>query len=326
MQKEYTEEFKENILKKLENGEKISHLSKEFSVSKKILNRWQEELDKRVRASLITCNKKYKTYKAYIEKKIGTPYDSKIGGIPYIDEAKGWKVCPNCSASMVLALQLNIKTLPETPKGLEEWDFIQVYTCMNPKGTKECFQIAGYFCNECEEMKSFNRSFQIELINKKSSAIELEKPLWFDGYELEYNKEYKEKLHAYSSEKVIVSWGQKEEISCVDGYYSWWSIHSNDYYSSKKLDVCTTREHTDLFGLISTNELENRALNVVDSYPYCICCSKPMTLLYQFVWTREEFGLHSEIIGSGEYENVYALFYCLEHPELMSCQWVSVYK
>jgi len=67
--------LKENIIKKLENGENISHLSKELGMSKKVLNEWylENRRDKKY------CPNKFIAYKAHIEEKKGTVSDSKIG-------------------------------------------------------------------------------------------------------------------------------------------------------------------------------------------------------------------------------------------------------
>jgi len=319
-EKKYTEEFKILILKQLiANRKSNSYLSKKYDIPKKLFSKWLSEFGI---FHNNPCHKVYPTYKAHIENKKGTPYDSKLGGIPYVSEGQSWKRCPNCYHEMVLALQLNIQTLPEIPKGLEEWDFIQLYTCMYPHGsekeTEKCFQLEGYFGNHEE-------AIYVELIKKEKEAIEFESPLWIQGYRLEYS-EASQHLLSYASEKVIFTWSERENITCVDGSLDWFSVHSNEEFSLKRLTVCTTGENTDLFGLLSYNELDNRASGVVDSYPECSCCLKPMVLLYQFVWNREEFRLHSQIRDGGYYENIYALFYCPEHPEMMICQWVNIYK
>ena len=325
MQKKIRDKVKEKIIERLANKENILLLSKKWEVSQETLYKWNKKFNREHRENLLSCLKSYKTYQAYGEEKRGTSYDSKLGGIPYIDEDKDWVgSCPNCNCQMVLLVQLNIQTLPEIPKGLEEWDFIQVYTCMNPNGGKNCFQMGGYHASstDYDERKPFNRSFHIELVKKENQALELENPLWVDDYDFEDNEETK-RLLAYASENVIVSWGEKEELICADTGSSD-DIHCNEYFSLKRVDVCVTGKYTDLFGLLDGYDFDNRNGGIVDNYPYCHF--QPMTILYQFIWTEEKLSLHSDATRDYPYENVYALFYCPEHPELMSCQWVSIYK
>ena len=54
----------------------------------------------------------------------------------------------------------------------------------------------------------------------------------------------------------------------------------------------------------------------------CPCCDKPLTLLFQFSLSdKNELILKSE--RDSWDNNVYALFYCEDEPEVMSCQWVG---
>ncbi len=120
------------IHKGLQNGMSVKQLAKKFSISKEMVS----ELDYRYRAieyqAQKRCHKKYATYKAHVEKKKGTPYDSKLGGIPYISDGDKWITCAKCNIEKVLILQLNINELPEVSSVLREWDFVQVFACMKP--------------------------------------------------------------------------------------------------------------------------------------------------------------------------------------------------
>jgi len=358
MQKEYTDEFKEKIIKKLENGEHISHLSKEFGVSKKVLNEWysyilENRRDKRY------CSKKYTAYKAHIEEKKGSVLDSKVGGIPYIHKDEKWITCQNCQTYMPLVLQLNIQELPEVPKGLEEWGFVQVYSCLFPyyaeNESDKCYQLGGYFREYGEEGKPFNRAFQIELKRDKKEAQSFSTPPWFEQYSLKYDEET-EKISSLvrndtrdirwaeshlNKEKIIVSWSQEDarctdsnphkETSVID-----WENLQNDVLKPRV--ACTTNGcDFDLFGIVSSSELDNRAEGHGEN-PKCICCSEYMVLLFQFsmystrfykegIIIEREFGIQSDGRQKGDrIEEIYALYYCPEHPELMSCQWVSIKK
>ena len=131
-EKKYTEEFKKSAVTRLENGESFSHLSKELSVNKKILENWLSRFKDNRLKKLKNCHKKYTAYKAHIEKKKGTPYDSKIGGIPYVSDGDKWIICTKCNREKVLILQLNINELPDVSSALREWDFVQVFACMRP--------------------------------------------------------------------------------------------------------------------------------------------------------------------------------------------------
>lgn len=80
----------------------------------------------------VSCHKKYPAYQSVMEKRKGTVYASKLGGIPYIPEGEKWVVCSKCNVEKVLILQLNIQELPEVSNELREWDFIQIFACMKP--------------------------------------------------------------------------------------------------------------------------------------------------------------------------------------------------
>jgi len=132
-EKKYTEEFKDLIIKQLvDNGESIIHLSKEYGIPKKLLSKWLREFKKLEISRKKFCHKVYPTYKAHIENKKGTVYDSKLGGIPYIPEGKKWITCSKCKKEKVLILQLNINDLPDVSTALREYDFVQVFACMKP--------------------------------------------------------------------------------------------------------------------------------------------------------------------------------------------------
>ena len=351
--KKITKKYKKTLLnpihKGLQNGMSEKELAKKFSISEEMVS----EINYSYKEKKI-CHKKYTAYKAHIEKKKGTPYDSKIGGTPYLSEGKTWIKCSNCKTELVLALQLNIQELPEIPKGLENWDFVQIFTCMKPHDTKKealnCFQLGGYYSNG-EEASLFNNSFQIELVKKEKNAQLFSYPLWLENYSLRYREEEQKAIslkyndkNSYewvdshcSKEKVITSWS-KMEVECDDQYnfHRGHIFYDGEGEVEKPFYACTTEDYGtfDLLGIISDNELENRASRLGEN-PKCLECGEYMTLLYQFTMFHDPFSNSPSFDGEFDinssddwhrHVNTYALYYCEKHSELMSCNWVGVEK
>jgi len=205
-----------------------------------------------------------------------------------------------------------------------------------------------------EEVLYFNNSFQIELVKKENKAQSFEHPLWIESYLLRYIEEEHKAIslkhndtNTYewvdshcSKEKVITSWS-KREVVCDDRY----NFHKGHIFYDgdesnelkKPFNACTTKEYGtfDLFGIISDNELVNRACGLGEN-PKCLECSEYMTLLYQFTMFHDpfsdspsfdgEFDINSSDDWNRSHVNSYALYYCEKHPELMSCNWVGVEK
>lgn len=374
-EKKYTEEFKKSTLIRLKNGEHISGLSKELSVNKKTLQKWLDKFKDNSIKNLKSCHKKYTAYKAQIEKKKGTVYNSKLGGIPYISEEKEWLTCSKCKKEKVLILQLNINELPDISGELREWDFVQVFACMKPsevllkdeegyedyitakyKGEENlgeffhkqieanrCYNMIerdshyDYAFNEkidgknMHPLEPFNLYFDIQLVKQDKPAKSFTYPLWIDGYNLFVNEQDKKvesniyndqrsyvwaEQHCFG-EKIITAWKNLEEIECL--------------YHFKDLNMCSESENSDsdLLGLLNSYWIEEQGLADLASQKVsefqimnCPYCAKPLTLLFQFSLSDEK-----ELILKSERDswnnNVYALFYCEDEPEVMTCQWVG---
>ncbi len=352
IEKTYTKEFKDAIIKQLLKGKTLKQLSKEYAVSKQLLNEWLKDFKESQLYNKQACHKVYRAYNANVEKRKGTVYDSKIGGLAYVSEDKEWIKCPSCKTEMVLALQLNIQELPEIPKGLEEWDFVQVFTCMYPhvdiKEVVKCSQIGGYFGKHRDEVDHFNRTFHIELVKKEKEPKMFELPPWFDNYSLQYIDEKvvstrHDDKHSYewveshcSKEKVISSW-HEIEVKCDDqrNFHDKEGLFYDEDWEKKPCSPCTSSKHApcDLFGIISSVELTNRA--GFGENPNCLECDECMTLLYQFSMFHDPFSDAPSFQGEFDiatseeghsYVNTFALYYCPKHPALMSCRWVCISK
>ena len=377
MQKEYTEEFKNSILKRLKKGDTISHLSKEYHMPKKVLDELWWSL-KKIKKENLGCHKKIPAYKGITEIRKGTPYESKMGGIPYIPKGEKWVICSKCKQEKVLILQLNIAELPDVSTSLREWDFVQTFACMKPSESlkdiedeysrfnysmkinkmtdnfdknllNNCYNIAERdprYSNDKIDGKNMNPSepfnlyFEMKLVKRDAPTQSFSCPPWIDGYNLYVDNE-NQRVHStvYNDkrtyiwaeeqcfrERVITSWEKLDDMECR--------------YHSETLDICSgiSRETTDLLGVFPSywmrDWLEPLARgNAYDSFyddsndaikevMSCPCCNKSLTLLFQFSFTEEnELILKSE--RKGDYNHVYALFYCEDDPEVMSCQWVG---
>ena len=185
----------------------------------------------------------------------------------------------------------------------------------------------------------FNLYFDIQLVKKNKSARVFSVAPWVEKYNLYLNEE-REKVHSHFyddkrtyvwaeqqcfSEKIIDSWEKAKEVEC--------------YYHSEVLDMCSGNTSEDLLGMADSywmqEEFEIQVSEMVgDSYycknekeerdakalVSCPCCNKPLTLLFQFAFSADE-----GVCLKGERDsydtNTYALFYCEDDPEVMSCLW-----
>jgi len=374
--KEKVENFTfETVGKRHKNGESVKHLSKRFAINKKKVLELIEQYKEYERDKDRSCHKKHHAYNAVVEKRKGTAYESKLGGIPYISEDDKWVTCSKCGVEKVLILQLNISELPDVSEKLREWDFIQVSACMNPsqillqdeegyddyeklnyKGeetkardteffakrleSNRCYNIierTPYFEFAYDELadgknmfvgEPFNNYFDIKLVKKDKSAQSFLAPPWMDGYGL-----YKE------GKKIVSNFHNDErDYSWVDGHYhfekimpSWTNLPDMKcelHY--EHLEMCSRYNSfgsSDLLGILPWDRLEDYEWSVENEEDdseilKCPECEKSLTLLFQFKVSREDNKLQliSEEDAYVGYD--YALFYCEEHPEMMSCSFV----
>jgi len=180
----------------------------------------------------------------------------------------------------------------------------------------------------------FNNYFDIKLVKKDKPAQEFSSPPWIDGYNLHYDEEQKRVVSTFpndertyhwveahlNSQRVISSWKKVEDVECM-------------YHSDRLNEICAydcVFEEFDFLGILSDemiwNNLEGLSYYQEDNKHMLDCplCEKPLALLFQFKASKGKYEYDKSFVSFNDKDfdctsQLYALFYCENHPELMTC-------
>jgi hypothetical protein len=171
---------------------------------------------------------------------------SKFSGMPWLNPKEKWPACPNCGKRMQLFLQLNLKELPEHPRGCPREGLLQLFYCTTQEPRCE---------DECQANRPFSRSVLVRIIQMKGNGVtRTEKP-----------------LHDPIPARTITGWAAKDDYPDSGEMEINKVVLSNNQAEHLRASFPATGDK--LLGWpVWPQEVE---------YPRCPDCHKPMAPLFQ---------------------------------------------
>jgi len=179
----------------------------------------------------------------------------------------------------------------------------------------------------------FNSYFDIKLVKKDKPPQKFSSPPWINGYNLYYDEEQKKVISSFynnkrtyrwveahlDSQHVITSWKKVKDVECM--------------YHGDSLNMCFTNylgafKEFDFLGLLSEDvidKVEGLSIHYDDKHILdCPLCKKTLTLLFQFKASKGKYEYDKSFVSFNDKDvhctsQLYALFYCENHPESMTC-------